>query len=423
MTETSTFVRELRFILKQPFAIWLIIAAAGLSTFSVWSGLSEVDQQNKVIEKLLVADAEDRTAAIAKESDFGGAAYYSFHLTYDPPSSLAFAALGERDVFPWKHRIRMLALEGQIYESDAANAELAQTGLFDFAFVLSVLTPLFLIVLLHDLRASEKAAGRHDLLVASSGNGSTLWPSRAMVRLSLLAIAILLPFLIGAMISGAGAQEVVFVVLITLAQIAFWSFVCVWASARPFSGPAIASGLLAFWVLSTFIVPAAGDALIRSAVPAPEGGDIILAQREAVNDAWDLPKEATMDPFVAAHPEWADYAEISRPFEWKWYYAFQQNGDQSVAEMSLARRQAVLARNKLAGWVAILSPSSLTQRALTRLAKTDVGAAQRYQQRVRDFHASLRAFYYPLMFTGASYDTGAFAKLPQYDPNSGTGES
>ena len=87
------------------------------------------------------------------------------------------------------------------------------------------------------------------------------------------------------------------------------------------------------------IVPAAIKTSVETAVPLPDGGDILLTQREAVNDAWDLPKSATMDPFVERHPEWADYTEISQSFEWKWYYAFQQVGDQTVEPLSLAYRE------------------------------------------------------------------------------------
>ena len=67
-----------------------------------------------------------------------------------PPSALAFAARGVRDDLPWKHRIRMLALEGQIYETDAGNPELSRIGKLDFAFVAAFLLPLLLILLLHD---------------------------------------------------------------------------------------------------------------------------------------------------------------------------------------------------------------------------------------------------------------------------------
>ncbi len=414
MSMFSSFTRELRFFLKQPAAIVLVLVAISLSVFSVWSGLSEVERQQETIERLLVADAKDRAAVLAKESDYGGAAYYSFHLTYDPPSRLAFAALGERDTSPWKHRIRMLALEAQIYESDTANAELAQSGQFDFAFVLSILMPVFLIILLHDLRASERAAGRHDLLVATSASDNNLWRSRAFVRVILLSIGVLIPFLFGAMVSGASLLSIVSVLGIAIAQILFWSFLCLWASARSYAGPTIASGLLAVWMLTTFVVPAMSDAFIEAIIPAPEGGDIILTQRESVNDAWDLPKEATMETFVKEHPEWAEYAEINRPFEWKWYYAFQQVGDQSVADMSEKRRAAILKRDKAAQWFAFLSPSSLTERSLTGVAGTDAKAAMHYQQHVRNFHGSLREYYYPLLFKGAAYEAITLANLPRF---------
>lgn len=49
-----------------------------------------------------------------------------------------------------------------------------------------------------------------------------------------------------------------------------------------------------------------------------------------VNDAWDLPKEATMTPFLERHPQWHNTSKVGQDFEWKGYYAFQQIGDQIV---------------------------------------------------------------------------------------------
>jgi hypothetical protein len=57
---------------------------------------------------------------------------------------------------------------------------------------------------------------------------------------------------------------------------------------------------------------AAGRAAIDRAVPLPSGADIIMTQREAGNDAWDLPKAATMDAFVERHPQWAAYMPSSK---------------------------------------------------------------------------------------------------------------
>ena len=142
---TRSLWREWRFMLRErAMRLWLWVALAA-SVIAVLAGSIEVTAQRTTIERLLTADRADRAAQLAQQSDWGSAAYYASHLTYDPPSALAFAALGERDTMPWKHRIRMLALEGQIHEADVANPELALVGRFDLAFVAAFLLPLLVI--------------------------------------------------------------------------------------------------------------------------------------------------------------------------------------------------------------------------------------------------------------------------------------
>ena len=109
--------REWRFMLRQKYLLVLLGCAILISGFSVQSGLNEIAQQQQTIERLKAADVADRTDTQNKQDEIGMLAYYTFHLTYSAPSDLAFAALGERDIYPWKHRIKMLAIEGQIYES------------------------------------------------------------------------------------------------------------------------------------------------------------------------------------------------------------------------------------------------------------------------------------------------------------------
>ena len=161
-------------------------------------------------------------------------------------------------------------------------------------------------------------------------------------------------------------------------------------------------------------VPAAGRIAVESIVPVPAGGEILLAQREAINDAWDLPKATTMQPFVASHPELSEYAEVTQPFEWKWYYAFHQVGDESVAEQTQALENGIVHRDSLMGWIAVLSPPLAAERWLTRIAGTDRLSHQRYIQCVRAFHAKLREFHYPMLFGEKDYSMDAMAKLPKY---------
>ncbi|MEM9704577.1 MAG: DUF3526 domain-containing protein [Pseudomonadota bacterium] len=406
--------REFRFLLRQRAVIGILLGAFALSSIAVWAGVSEVSKQNAEITALLEADAAERVAAIEGQSNYGGAAYYTFHLTYDRPSSLAFAALGVRDIFPWKHRIRMLALEGQIYETDGGNPALSNSGRFDYVFVAALIAPLLVILLLHDLCASERAAGRYDLLVATEGGNEAVWVTRTCVRALALTVAVTTPFLLGALVTQAPASAIAAVFGVTALHIAFWALLAYLVTSFKFSAPTTATLLAGFWVATSFVAPSLSDSAIEQAVPSPEGGDIVLQQREAVNDAWDVPKDVTMRAFLEQYPQWTEKAAIEKPFEWKWYYAFQQVGDMSVAEMAKAYRTAIEKRYALAGVAALASPPALVTRALTRLADTDVTAALNYEKRVRAFHEDLRMFHYPLLFEDPPYSAGILENLPAY---------
>ncbi|MGB0835831.1 MAG: DUF3526 domain-containing protein [Psychrobium sp.] len=409
--------REWRFLLGQKYIVALLLCTLLTSVFAVVSGIQEVAQQRDTIERLIAADEIDRKEAQQKHSDVGRLAYYSFHLTYAPPSDLAFAALGERDVAPWKHRIKMLALEGQIYETDAQNAELAQAGKIDFVFVISALSPLLIILLFHDLFSSERSSGRYDLLVSTTRSSSALWVARSIVRFVAVLLCLMLSFWVGAWYSAAPVMSVLVLSFWCVIYLLFWTLLSLWLGSKGNNSPSIASRLIGLWVVMAFIIPILGDLAIKHQVESPKGGDIIMTQREAVNDAWDLPKEVTMEAFVATHPQWREYATSQGMFEWKWYYAFQQVGDQKASELSQAYRDAAKTKYDRAGWVSLLSPPLLLQRKLTRLAETDAIASFVYEQDIREFHKKLRDFYYPWLFTSKTFSKDALTELPVFVPS------
>jgi len=406
--ETAFLARD-----RSVWACWLVVLC--LSVLAVSAGLSEVRQQKATIARLAEADRADRLNILKTQKDWGGAAYYSFHLTFDPPSDFAFAALGRRDDAAWKHRVRMLALEGQIHERDAGHPLLALIGRLDFALLAAFVLPLVLIVLLYDLRASERVAGRHDLLVATAGHSARLWQLRAGLRAGGVFVCAALPLVVAAGVSGTAAPTLLAACALLFVYLLFWTVVCVAVAAWQQTGEVILATLVALWILLGVVVPAAGRMAIDRAVPMPSGADIIMTQREAVNDAWDLPKATTMTAFVERDPQWAAYTAVERPFEWKWYYAFQQVGDQKARALSEAYTAGRMARDRLAGWLAITAPPVLLERALQSLARTDMRAMLAYEARVRAFHASLRAFYYPKLFRDERFDPAALDALPQFD--------
>ena len=163
---SGDFKREWWFFLRDRQSVATVVAGFLMATLAVGLGLRDVVLQQEEITSLQSSTLEDLKSTLADQPDAGSAAYYGFRFVYDPPSELAFAAQGVRDQLPWKHRIRMLALEGQIYEHDSGNPELAQSGRIDYAFLVSVLAPLLIILMLHDLVDHERRGNRLDLLAA-----------------------------------------------------------------------------------------------------------------------------------------------------------------------------------------------------------------------------------------------------------------
>ncbi len=410
----SAVLREARFLARDRGALLWIVLAFLLSVAAAGFGIAEVREQRATIASLLAEDAKDRANALEGQEDWGGAAYAAFHLTYAPPSDFAFAALGQRDTAPWLHRVRMLALEGQIHEADTKNADFGLIGRFDFAFLAAAIAPLLLILLLHDLRAGERVAGRHDLLVATASKPSRLWLPRASVRYAGLCLALLLPFWVGAVMEGAALAKVISASGLFLGAMLVWWLITELVGRLQASPPVLLASMVGIWLALALLVPAVARAAIEASTPVPDGAEILTRQREAVNSAWDRPKEATMRPFLAAHPEWEPLGQVDKPFEWKWFFAFQQVGDQQAAPVITAYREGRIARNRAAGIAAFLSPTALVERGFERLADTDTAAMIAYEDAVRAYHSELRAFHYPLLFRDPPFDPAAFTELPRY---------
>ena len=112
-------LREIRFLSRDSAALLWLGIAIFVAVVSVFLGLREIGSQRTELNDLIAADRLEPEVLMGRYQDWGEVAYYTFHLTYAPPSEFAFAAQGQRDTSPWKHNIRALALEGQTYETDA----------------------------------------------------------------------------------------------------------------------------------------------------------------------------------------------------------------------------------------------------------------------------------------------------------------
>ena len=414
----NLYAHELRLFWRQRLSRVAILLLAALTVAALAAGMAEVARQRAAIAAIPAAQAEDIGAVadyVVRTRDAGSAAYYSFHPTWDAPAPLAFAALGMRDVSPFILRVRALGLEAQIYDGDSFNPELALPGRFDFAFVLVFLAPLFVIALFHDLQSSEREAGRVRTLMTLPRGGGALWRRRTLARFALIWGALALPFVVAAAIEGVGIGAVVAVLALAAAYLLFWIGVAALVARLGWRSVTNAATLAAAWLLLVLIVPTLANVAIDRAVPISEGTEIALAQREAVNRAWDIPREATMRRFYARYPEWAGSAPLGTAFHYKWYLAFHQNGDEAVARRVADYRHGLEARDRAARALGWMLPPIGVQAALTRLANSDLRAQLAYQDRIRAFHARLRRFYYGYLFTDRPFAREDFDRAPQFE--------
>lgn len=415
---------ELRILFRSRLAGGALLLLLVLSSLSIWNGLRVVDAQKAALERVAAAHEKDFVAVAAKYKDGGDAgyaAYYTFHLTWDTPSPLAFIAVGQRDLQPFSLRVRMLGLHSQLYESETVNPELALPGRFDFVFVLIYLVPLVVIALMHDWVSEEREAGRLRLLLSLPRSGMTLWMHRAALRYAVVIAAVLLPLFTGLAVSGALGMQGMGMALIAMLYTAFWFGVCMTAGAVARNSASSAAILLGLFVLLTLVLPAMANAANQRLVPVGKGVELAMAQRQEVHQAWDQPKDVTFRKFFKSHPEWSDTPPVTGRFHWKWYYAMHQAGDDAVAAQAMQYRQSLRQRDewtRRAGW---LLPPAAAQLLAHRLADTDLDAHLAYLDEVGTFHAQLRRYYYPFVFQERPFGQKEFQQLPRFQSRTPSG--
>jgi len=409
---------ELRLLVRSRLSLMTLLLLLALSGWSVFSGHHEITRQQQTIAHLAPLHEADAAATFARhapDGDAGSMAYYTFYNTWDAPSDAAFLALGLRDVAPYVLRVRALGLQAQLYEGETFNPELALPGRFDFAFVLIYLAPLFVIALLHDLVSSERQTGRLQWLL-SLPSGRRIWHRRAGLRYVLLLAALVLPVLIGALVTGTHASTIAIVLLLIASYLAFWVGVSLLMAHRGWRSVTNATALMGTWAILTLVVPTLANIALTRAIPVHQGIDLMLAQREIIHGAWEIPRETTMQRFFSHYPEYQDTAPLPEGFHWKWYFAFHYLGDESVSDQVASYRAGLLARQALTERLGWLLPGVGAQAILHRIAATDLKAQLAYQDRIGDFHRQIREFYYPYLFNDRVFGREDFAQRPQFEP-------
>lgn len=349
-------------------------------------------------------------------TEAGEVLYYLAFPAPQPSLPLAGLARGRTEVETASLRIRLLALEGQLYEHETVNPRLAAAGDLDLAFLLIALLPLFIIALTYDLVSSEREGGTWNL-VRLFARPRRLLALKLASRACLVGAVVAVPvavaaFLAGFPLDGRAGWAVALIALHTV----FWFGLCLGVASGRRSSTANAMILVGTWVALTLLAPAALSLANAILHPVPEALELTVRQRQGYHEAWDLTKDETMRGFFEDYPEWSDRTVPEDVFTWAWYYAMNHRGDRAARDASGAYREVLRERERWARRWSLLVPPLAAQLALDRLAATDLGAQLAYQNAVRRHHERLKTYFYPLLFADTPIDAVDWDRVPVFEP-------
>jgi ABC-2 type transport system permease protein len=356
-------------------------------------------------------------------TEAGELLYYLALPAPQPPSPLSALASGRTEIESANLRIRLLALEGQLYEQETLNPRLAAAGHLDLTFVLIALLPLFVIAVTYDIVSGERERGTWGM-ARLFARPRRLVAAKIGARVILMGGLVTLLAVIGAFLAGIdGDGRAAWAAALVALHSLFWFALCLAVAAGRRSSTANAMILVGAWVALTFLAPAVLSLANAILHPAPEALELTVRQRQGYHEAWDLTKAETMDAFFEDYPQWSDRTVPEDEFTWAWYYAMNHRGDQAARDASRVYRDVLTRRDEWARRWSLLVPPLAARIALDRLASTDLPNQLAYQDAVRRYHERLKAHFQPMLFSAAPIAQVDWERVPAFEPAAPVGEA
>ncbi len=396
-----------------------VLLLLGLGVYAGWQGNQRIQAADAATAAADTA-YRDQLAYLASiyppATEAGELLYYLAFPAPQPTSPLSALASGRTEVETASLRIRLLALEGQLYEHETLNPRLAAAGHLDLGFVLIALLPLFVIAITYDIVSGERERGIWQM-ARLFARPRRLVAAKVGARMILVAGLVMSLALIGILLAGIGADgragwAVALIALHTL----FWFALCLGVAGGRRSSTTNAMILVGVWVALTFLAPAVLSLANAILHPVPEALELTVRQRQGYHEAWDLPKAATMEGFFEDYPRWSDQTVPEDEFTWAWYYAMNHRGDRAARDASRAYRDILARRDEWARRWSLLVPPLATQIALDRLSSADLGTQLAYQEAVRRYHERLKAHFQPLLFAATPIAQVDWEQVPAFEP-------
>ncbi len=398
--------------------VWIsLILILLLGVLGIIIGNKHLQKQEEAIAEVNTYQKQhfERQVSLHNE-DLGLLLYYAKFAHINALNPLAGLSIGQGDVNPTVKRITIKTFEAQKHDTDLVNPMNLQSGNLDLSFVIIYLFPLLVIVLTFNVISEETETGTWRLVAIQTKSKLGFVISKLLVRLMLLYAVLILLFFIAKLILNIPVNSG-FILLIGLSMlyILFWFTLSFFVVAFKKSTGFNALLLLSLWLVLIILLPAGINAYVSSKYPVPEALSTAIAQRDSYHVKWDTNKRATIEKFYQHYPQFKQYGYPTDGFNWLWYYAMQQMGDDDSKKQKDALQEKIKLRGEASSKIAYLIPNMHTQLAFNQIAGTSMEQHMGYLNGTASFHEELRLFFYPKIFESKHADTIDWSKFtPEY---------
>jgi ABC-2 type transport system permease protein len=380
----------------------LLILAMGMT--SIFIGEQFITEQKKSIAEVTQRQQDHIERNVSwHEDDLGLLLYYLRFALINKPNQLAALSIGQRDVNSSIQSVTIRNLEGQQYDTDLNNPSNLQLGNLDFGFVIIYLFPLLIIAFTYDLLSEEKERETWRLVAIQSQSIRSYLLNKLSVRAFLLYVLLLVLFVIAILKLSLPVNEalIAFITLSVL-YLVFWFALSFWVVSLQRSSNFNVLTLLSLWVVLAILLPASVNNFLANKYPVPEVLSTMVKQRDGYHEKWDMDKEVTMNKFFAHYPQYKNYTWTHEGFDWLWYYAMQQMGDDESYEQSQAMREKIMQREKASLAIGLAIPTMHTQLLFNDIARSSLHNHLEFLDQTQAFHEKMRLYFYPKIFENAS---------------------
>ncbi|MGI8467437.1 MAG: ABC transporter permease [Pyrinomonadaceae bacterium] len=388
--------------------------------YGMFYGKNVIDGQRKVISELPQIQAAHVKQNLSAHSAFGlgDVLFYLELQTAHLPSDWAAFSLGQRDVNSYSVKVRLLTLEGQLYDTELNNPMTLLFGNLDVAFVIIFLFPLLIIAFNYNVLSAEQESGTWNLIRSQPFSTVKVLLLKLSVRFAAIFLTAFLLLLAACLYLQVGFDRRIFAVAkITFVSLFFWFGVSALVVSFGRSSNFNALALLGIWIFLTILAPAVANIILNTALPVPEAMETTVEQREGYHEKWDEPKAATMNRFYEKYPEYAQFPIPPDKFSWGWYYAMNEMGDEDSAASSQKLIEKLRTREIWTNRIAMFLPSVNAQMQLNRISETDLDSHIAYLEWVRKYHEQIRKYFYPYIFRDSLIEAVHWQNLPAELPD------